>query len=170
MARPSCPGVAPRRLGGPSRLRSRPGRNEFDHRLGDRSDRSRTYVPLMRFFGRSPALGHDAEAQFQLAWLAGLLEAEGSFIQPTPSEPRWPIVACQMTDRDVVEKVGSMFGTAVMTIPRSGRRTMYATRLKGSRAVLLMRDLAPAMSERRTRAIAGGVGELLGAVPQARFP
>lgn len=119
----------------------------------------------MRFFGRSPALGHDAEAQIQLAWLAGLLEAEGSFLRPTPSEPRFPSVACQMTDRDVVEQVGSLFGTAVMRIPRNGRRTMYATRIKGSRAVVLMRDLAPAMSRHRRRAITAALGSY---VPPSR--
>lgn len=75
----------------------------------------------------------------------------GSFLRPTPSEPRLPVVACQMADRDVVERVGSMFGTTVNTIRRAGRRRMYGTRLKGSRAVLLMRDLAPAMGERRAR-------------------
>jgi transcriptional regulator with XRE-family HTH domain len=58
-----------------------------------------------------------------------------------------------MKDRDVVKRVGSMFGTGVLEIPRSGRRTMYGTRIKGSRAALLMRDLAPAMGQRRGRAI-----------------
>jgi hypothetical protein len=109
----------------------------------------------MEQFGRSPRLAHDGEQQVQLAWLAGLLEAEGTFLQPTPSEPRFPIVACQMTDRDVVERVGSLFGCVVKAIPRTGRhRTLYATRIKGSRAVLLMRDLAPIMGERRNHAIA----------------
>ncbi len=107
-------------------------------------------------FGRSPAL-IDGEQRPQLAWLAGLLEAEGTFIQPTPSEPRLPQVACQMTDRDVVARVASMFGTTVQTVPRASRRTMYGTRLKGSRAVLLMRDLAPAMGERRVRAISAAM-------------
>jgi hypothetical protein len=58
-----------------------------------------------------------------------------------------------MTDRDVVQRVASMFGTSVMTIPRGSRRVVYGTRLKGARAALLMRDLVPAMGERRARAI-----------------
>lgn len=144
---------------------SGPGAQSVDQSGGLFSDRARTYVLLMRLFGRSPALGHDAEAQIQLAWLAGLLEAEGSFLRPTPSEPRFPSVACQMTDRDVVEQVGSLFGTAVMRIPRNGRRTMYATRIKGSRAVVLMRDLAPAMSRHRRRAITAALGSY---VPPSR--
>jgi hypothetical protein len=86
------------------------------------SDRARAYGSLVRLFARSPALVDDGEAHLDVAWLAGVLEAEGTFIQPTPSEPRFPIVACQMTDRDVVEQVGSMFGTTVTTIRRDGRR------------------------------------------------
>jgi Helix-turn-helix domain of resolvase len=112
-----------------------------------------TCVLLVRVFSRSPALRMNDTAHLRLAWLAGLLEAEGTFLQPIPSEPRFPIVACQMTDLDVVERVGSLFGTTVTRIPREGRRNVYATRLKGSRAVLLMRDLAPLMSERRAQAI-----------------
>lgn len=107
----------------------------------------------MALFGRALEPVGNGEGRLQLAWLAGLLEAEGSFLKPTPSAPRFPIVACQMKDRDVIARVGSLFGTAVTTIPRPGRRTMYGTRIKGSRAVLLMRDLAPAMSERRRAAI-----------------
>jgi hypothetical protein len=112
-----------------------------------------TCVLLVRVFSRSPALRVNDTVHLRLAWLAGLLEAEGTFLQPIPSEPRFPIVACQMTDLDVVEQVGSLFGTTVTRIPRGGRRNVYATRLKGSRAVLLMRDLAPLMSERRAQAI-----------------
>lgn len=113
----------------------------------------------MRLFGRSPALVQDGEQQLQLAWLAGLLEAEGTFLKPSPSQPRLPAIACQMKDRDVIERVGSLFGTAVATIRRPGPRTMYGIRIKGSRAVLLMSDLAPAMSERRRTAIDAAVAE-----------
>jgi hypothetical protein len=94
----------------------------------------------------------DARADF--AWLAGLLEAEGTFLEPTPSEPGMPIVACQMTDADIVQRVAYAFGTTVATVPRSGRRrSLYATRVKGGAAAALMQDLAPMMGERRSRAI-----------------
>jgi hypothetical protein len=107
----------------------------------------------VRVFSRSPALRVNDTALLRLAWLAGLLEAEGTFLHPIPSEPRFPIVACQMTDVDVVERVASLFGTTVTRIPREGRRNVFATRLKGSRAALLMHDLAPLMSDRRASAI-----------------
>jgi hypothetical protein len=107
----------------------------------------------VRLFARTRELVNDGEPLLSLAWLAGLLEAEGTFLRPTPSEPRLPIVACQMTDRDVIERVASAFGTTVTAIPRRGRRMIYGTKAKGSRAVRLMRDLAPAMGERRGSAI-----------------
>lgn len=58
-----------------------------------------------------------------------------------------------------------MFGTTVTESSRAGRRVLYATRIKGSRAALLMRDLEPAMGARRRRAIAGS---LSGYRPAAR--
>ena len=121
------------------------------------SDRSRTYVPSMATFVRRSTSVGEHDPGLRLAWLAGLLEAEGTFIRPIPSEPGLPIVACQMTDRDVVERVAHALGTTVTSIPRQGRRPIYATRIKGHRAVLLMRDLAPAMGDRRHSAIAAAV-------------
>jgi hypothetical protein len=112
----------------------------------------------VKVFSRSPALRVNDTDRLRLAWLAGLLEAERTFLQPIPSEPRFPIVACQMTDLDVVEQVASLFGTTATRIPREGRRNVYAKRLTGSRAVLLMRDLAPLMSERRAQAITAALG------------
>jgi hypothetical protein len=40
----------------------------------------------------------------ELAWLAGILEGEGSFIKPVPSAPRLAVVRISTTDRDVVER------------------------------------------------------------------
>ena len=89
----------------------------------------------------------------QLAWLAGLLEGEGSFLKPPPSLPRTPIVVCRMTDRDVVERVATMFGTSVQAFEKGRYRREFAAIAKGSRAAALMGDLRPMMGARRTRAI-----------------
>ena len=94
----------------------------------------------------------------QLPWLAGLLEAEGTFLRPPPSMPNCPIVACRMTDRDVVERVADLFGTAVMTIDKGRYRTEYAATLKGSGAVALMTDIRPLMGSRRQQAIDVAIG------------
>jgi hypothetical protein len=67
--------------------------------------------------------------------------------------PNCPIVACRMTDRDVVEKVAALFGTAVMAIDKGRYRTEFAATLKGERAVMFMRDIKPLMGERRQEAI-----------------
>jgi hypothetical protein len=97
--------------------------------------------------------GPDNPASLRLAWLAGLLEAEGTFLRPTPSTPNCPVVACRMTDRDVVERVAACFGTKVHSIDRGRYRTEYASVIKGGRAVKLMADLKPLMGDRRRRAI-----------------
>jgi hypothetical protein len=48
----------------------------------------------------------------QLAWLAGLLEGEGSFMKGPPSKPGAPCVAVSMTDRDVVERAAALMGVS----------------------------------------------------------
>src|SRR3954451_15669027 len=85
--------------------------------------------------------------------LAGLLEAEGTFLRRPPSSPRSPQVVCRMTDRDVIERVADRFGTSVFSVDKGRYRTEYGAAAKGSRAVALMRDLRPFMSSRRQTAI-----------------
>lgn len=73
--------------------------------------------------------------------------------------PNCPIVACRMTDQDVVERVAACFGTKVHAIDRGTYRTEYAATIKGSRAVELMADLKPLMGNRRRRAIQDTVSD-----------
>lgn len=118
-----------------------------------RSVRFRTYVRGMRDAANSSSLRVDSEAQVDFAWLAGVLEAEGTFLRPPPSGPNSPIVTCRMTDRDVVERVAAMIGSTVGVVHRPPYKTQFRTTLKGVRAVNLMVDLKPLMSSRRTAAI-----------------
>jgi hypothetical protein len=92
----------------------------------------------------------------RLAWLAGLLDGEGTFLRPPPSSPNCPIVACRMTDRDVVDRVAVCFGTKVLAIDKGRYRTEYAATIKGSRAIEFMADVRPLMSDRRRQAIDTG--------------
>lgn len=101
------------------------------------SIRSATYVGRM-------------DHPLSLHWLAGLLEAEGSFMSGPPSSPNLPLVTCSMTDRDVVERVAGMFGTAVCKINKGRHLTEYRAVAKGSRAVALMADLHDAMGVRQS--------------------
>jgi Helix-turn-helix domain of resolvase len=93
----------------------------------------------------------------ELFWLAGVLEAEGTFLRPPPSMPNCPIVSCRMTDRDVVAQVAKLFGTRVMTNDKGHYRTEYAATLKGSGAVALMTDIKPLMGSRRQQAIESAI-------------
>jgi hypothetical protein len=89
--------------------------------------------------------------EFDLHWLAGLLEGEGTFLTGPPSAPRSPAIQFWMTDRDVVERASAMLGVGVMVVParREGWKTAYAVRVRGIRAVLWMKRLRPLMGIRR---------------------
>jgi hypothetical protein len=105
----------------------------------------------------SAARPTNRSSELGLCWLAGLLEAEGSFLKPVPSSPRLPIVRCTMTDRDVMDRVAERFGTKTVAIDKGRYRTEYAAALRGLQAVELMRDLRPLMGERRKHAIDAAV-------------
>jgi hypothetical protein len=114
--------------------------------------RWRTYDRLVGAFANA-VLADGRRPSLTLCWLAGLLEAEDSFLKPTPTDPNLPIVDCPMTDRDVVECVAELFGVSPAPIDKGDRKTQYVARLKGSVAVALMRDLRPLMGARRQLAI-----------------
>lgn len=84
-------------------------------------------------------------------WLAGLLEGEGCFLRGPPSAPRYPVVALQMTDEDVVARVASMFGRKPgRWQPREARhQETHLVRITGAKAVAWMLALHPLMGERR---------------------
>jgi hypothetical protein len=89
--------------------------------------------------------------EYDLCWLAGLLEGEGTFLAGPPSAPRSPAIQFWMTDRDVVERAASMLDGAVMEVrPRKKHwKTTYAVRIRGPRAVVWMKRLRPLMGVRR---------------------
>lgn len=87
------------------------------------------------------------------AWLSGLLEGEGSFAAPPPSDPLRPRIALQMTDKDVVQKVADFFGLNYIqeiTYPNKPKwNTSYNLTVGGSKAVIVMKKLRPLMGKRR---------------------
>ena len=97
-----------------------------------------------------PGFPHDIQVQ-DLHWLAGLLEGEGSFQAGPPSAPRYPVVALQMTDEDVVTRVATMFGRKVgrWQSGNARERPVFLVRITGSKAVAWMTALHPLMGERR---------------------
>jgi len=113
----------------------------------------------MAVFANAIAGADPSSASLGLAWLAGLLEAEGTFLRPPPSMPDCPIVACRMTDLDVVERVAAQFGTAVMTNDKGKYRTEFAAVLKGAGAAALMSDIRRLMGRRRKAAIDAAIAD-----------
>ena len=101
------------------------------------------------------------------AWLAGLLEGEGSFTTTRPQEVR---ISLEMTDEDVVARAATLMGTHY--IPKPPRRDQpshwkpqYKACLSGRRAIDLMKELLPYMGERRSLRI----GEITGDWFEARM-
>jgi hypothetical protein len=87
----------------------------------------------------------------ELHWLAGLLEGEGTFMTGPPSNPRMPVLAVNMTDEDVMARLGRIFHRKVQVVkPRNVRwQTSYQLRVQGSEAVRWMHLLRPLMGSRR---------------------
>jgi hypothetical protein len=87
----------------------------------------------------------------ELHWLAGLLEGEGSFMAGPPSNPRSPVISLNMTDEDIVSRVGDLFGRTPFVIQprRENWSTSYQVRLTGRNAVAWMRALQPLLGQRR---------------------
>jgi hypothetical protein len=87
-----------------------------------------------------------------LSWTAGLLEGEGSFMKGPPSKSTMPRITIQMTDLDVMLKIGAVFKVnpyLVSRPTRPQRKPIYACALVGSGAVALMKQLRPYMGIRR---------------------
>jgi hypothetical protein len=89
--------------------------------------------------------------ELEIAWLAGLLEGEGSFMSPAPSEPRQPRISIVMTDEDVIQRVAGLVGVKYINIRQENIKwkPSYRVQLKGARAVQLMQAVRPHMGARR---------------------
>lgn len=88
-------------------------------------------------------------------WLVGLLEGEGSFMKGSPSKPNNPKITIEMTDRDIVEKVAKIFNRACTPIKarKVKWKQTFSTKLTGKRAIDLMVEMKPFLSNRRQEQI-----------------
>lgn len=84
----------------------------------------------------------------EIAWLAGLIEGEGSFIY---KESDSPLISIQMTDEDVIRRVSVLFGTNVRGpyVRTDGHQTTWTCVVYGAKAVGWMLTLFTFMGERR---------------------
>ena len=91
-----------------------------------------------------------------LAWVAGLLEGEGSFMIRTNGTPK---IQCQMTDEDVILKLQAMCGGNVYFSERTVEqkekkwKDTWSWIIQGKDASDLMKLLLPLMGERRSQKI-----------------
>lgn len=95
----------------------------------------------------------------QLAWLAGLMEGEGSFARGSPAKPRRPLTSIAMTDEDIIRRVCELWGTRVWLIKARNPRhkPVYRTELVGGSAVAMMALLRPHLCARRQAQIDAAV-------------
>ena len=87
-----------------------------------------------------------------IAWLAGLIEGEGSF----GFKKGCPRIEIQMTDADVVSRAASVLGVKPRApwIRKDGYKPVWACCAFGSRAIGWMMTLLPLLGERRRARIA----------------
>jgi hypothetical protein len=89
----------------------------------------------------------------QINWVAGILEGEGYFGYHAGS----PVLVCNMTDRDVLEKLQLYTGYGSLSKPQSSRypgaKLIYTLACYGKKAAGLMMTLYILMGPRRQSAI-----------------
>jgi len=98
--------------------------------------------------------------EIEVAWLAGLLEGEGSFhFTMTGNTPALRIQLA-MTDRDIVERVAKIFSITITTLSCKDKpnnlgsvKDYYRIYICGAKARAVMRAIQPFMGKRRTEEI-----------------
>lgn len=91
-----------------------------------------------------------------IAWLAGLLEGEGSF---DLHRHRYPRVRLAMADRDTVERAAQLMGACVrVSLPRPPHSAMWHAELSGPGAEAVMRAVLPHLGARRSARVAAVLG------------
>lgn len=110
-----------------------------------------------------------------LFWLAGLFEGEAHFGRGTPSQPRHPRIALDMTDEDIVARVAALFDhTYTPVFPKNDRwSTTYKFTMRGTPAAQLMKRLYLILGKRRQgqidRALENYVYDPLRSVTQSKI-
>jgi hypothetical protein len=125
------------------------------HRRGARSsDFLSPLVPVADPSGTSQAQGQSPQA-CERAWMAGLLEGEGSFITNRSARLSYPVIKVEMCEKEVIERAARLLDARVWFVPpgTEGWRPTYVAQIAGHRAAEWMRALRPYMGLRRTAAI-----------------
>jgi len=122
-----------------------------------RADGSEFLSPLLALahpLGTFRADGESSEA-CERAWIAGLLEGEGSFIINRSARMSYPAIKGEMCEQDVVERAARLLDARVSLAPpgTEGWRPTYVARIAGHRAAEWMHAVRPYMGLRRAAAI-----------------
>lgn len=103
----------------------------------------------------------DSVEDFTMEWLAGVLEAEGSFTKGPPSKMNSSSISIQMSDKDTIEKISLLWGVAIAKYTPKGQnklggsfKEIYMCVLRGAKARGWMETLNPYMGIRRQEQIA----------------
>ena len=100
-----------------------------------------------------------ADSAARVAWLAGLLEGEGSFLSARFDGHSYPQVQMTMCDRFVLERAmtqmpsSRIYAIADKRSAERGWSDSWMVRVNGAAAAAVMRAVLPWMGSRRTRAI-----------------
>lgn len=92
----------------------------------------------------------------EIAWLAGLLEGEGTFTWKKQKRYQYPMVKVGSTDRDIIDRVREMWGGPVPEFHRRRRahwKDQWIVARVGQPAVVVMQQVLPYMGERRAAKI-----------------
>lgn len=91
----------------------------------------------------------------EIAWLAGLLEGDGSFqLQKNGPTTRIPRIVLSMLDFDVVERISKIFGSNITKDKTPKGKTMFKTAIARTLVVEpLLKELYPHMGLRRKEQI-----------------
>ena len=99
---------------------------------------------------------HERTPGCEVAWLAGLLEGEGTFSRTHADGHAYPVLAVKMCSQDVVLRAAAALGTTNVheAQPRDASwRITYRASISGAAAADWMQRLRPLMGERRRSAI-----------------
>ena len=108
---------------------------------------------------RSELSWEAADTVARTAWLAGILEGEGSFLSAKFGRYRYPRVQMTMCDRFVLERAMTlMTGSRIYAVTDDrgvelGWSEAWIVRVNGRAAAPVMRAVLPWMGARKTRAI-----------------
>ena len=112
--------------------------------------------PMSRDDVLRPPVDHAATPDCDLAWLAGLLEGEGTFTRTYSPSGFYPVLSVKMCSRDIVERAAILLGVSrvAQRRPKNPAWSLeYAAKIGGAAAALWMQRLRPLMGERRRAAI-----------------